>query len=448
MSKPLVIPVAHDFTCPWCWIGLFQAKRLKAEFGVEIEWRGHELWPEELEWPQYSPAMPIPDKPPLLSRLDFLKLMDGIEVPQAERPKKMRVHAALEAVEYVKDHAPDHVDAFVEEVYRAYWERSERIGDIEVMVQLAEPHLVAGQALPLLQALEDRRYCDRVVHFDAPSYKKGIFNVPTFWIGGVRYAEQPYVVLERATRAAVEEERGKRKEESPEGAKAPTPQGRNASPKDIYADLVFPPAPATRPYTYIDMVATIDGKILSGGRSEPVVDLGSQVDHQLMKRIEAASDAVLLGAQTLRAAKKSWNPQAETRIVVSQSGDLPFDSCFFTGKPIVAMPTGPTTPTRPTSPNHAEILPFHDLEDLMAALKRKGIEKLLVLGGSALNAQLFEKGLIDEIFITIAPKIRLGQEVPTIAGGNALPRESIQNYSIVEQHQVGDEFFIRYRRNN
>jgi len=191
------------------------------------------------------------------------------------------------------------------------------------------------------------------------------------------------------------------------------------------------------------MVATIDGKIISGSRDEPVVDLGSDVDHQAMKRIEAASDAVLLGAQTLRAAKKSWSPRTETRVVVTRSGNLPFDSCFFSGKAIVAT----SSESRIQVPDEVEVLPFDDLRGLLQTLRTRGFEKLLVLGGSTLNAEFFARELVDEIFITVAPKIKLGQDVPTIADGNALPRQSIQNYSIVEQHRIGDEIFARYRRN-
>ncbi|HVT11933.1 MAG TPA: dihydrofolate reductase family protein [Fimbriimonadaceae bacterium] len=417
MSQPLAIPVAHDFTCPWCWIALFQAKRLQAEFGVEIEWRGHELWPEELEWPEYRPAAAIPGRPPVLSRLDFLKMMDGIEVPTAERPKRMRVHAALEAVEFFKEKQPESVDAFVEAVYRAYWERAERIGDADVLEVLAGRFGI--DLVDFCEALESRRYRDRVVHFDAPSYKVGVFNVPTFWIGGERYAEQPYVVLRKAMLAA----------------------GHAPAGLEMYEGLSFPPAPTDRPYIAINMVATIDGKILTGDRDEPVVDLGSENDHRLMKRIEAACDAVMVGAQTLRAAKKSWSPKTTTRIVVTRSGRLPFDSCFFAGKPVVASP-GPVE-----APEGIEQVRFNELAGLIGDLRKRGIERLLVLGGSSLNAELFEAGLVDEIFLTIAPKIRLGENVPTIADGNALPRESIQNYSIVEQHRIGEEFFLRYRRN-
>ena len=35
----LIIPVAHDFICPWCWVGLLQVNRLKEEFPVDFEVR-------------------------------------------------------------------------------------------------------------------------------------------------------------------------------------------------------------------------------------------------------------------------------------------------------------------------------------------------------------------------------------------------------------------------
>jgi len=52
----VTLPIAHDFICPWCWVGLLQALKLKKEFGVALEWKGYELWPEELAWPVPSAA--------------------------------------------------------------------------------------------------------------------------------------------------------------------------------------------------------------------------------------------------------------------------------------------------------------------------------------------------------------------------------------------------------
>ena len=31
-ESPLKVTIAHDYLCPWCWVGFFQAKRLKEEF--------------------------------------------------------------------------------------------------------------------------------------------------------------------------------------------------------------------------------------------------------------------------------------------------------------------------------------------------------------------------------------------------------------------------------
>ena len=74
------------------------------------------------------------------------------------------------------------------------------------------------------------------------------------------------------------------------------------------------------------------------------------------------------------------------------------------------------------------------------------LEKLLILGGSELNAQLIRANLVDELLMTIAPRVKLGRDVPTYADGEPLARESLQQYNLVESHTISNEIFIRYRR--
>lgn len=202
---------------------------------------------------------------------------------------------------------------------------------------------------------------------------------------------------------------------------------------DIYQSLAFPPPLPDRPYVFINMATTIDGKILTGERDESVHDLGSAIDHELMRRIERQAQAVLIGAQTLRATPTKWNPQSQVRIVLSKSGDVPQDSRFLTeGESHIAGPTGD--------------LAFEDFRDLLRQLRQRGIERLLILGGSEVNAQFLHAGLVDELFLTLAPKIKLGRDVPTYADGEALPRSLVQSYNLVEHNVVGNEIFARYRR--
>jgi riboflavin biosynthesis pyrimidine reductase len=87
-----------------------------------------------------------------------------------------------------------------------------------------------------------------------------------------------------------------------------------------------------------------------------------------------------------------------------------------------------------------------DLEQLLTKLKGMGVRRLLVLGGSELNAALLQNNLVDELFLTIAPKVKLGRDIPTYAGGNALPREHVQKFRLVEHHAFENEVFLRYRR--
>lgn len=218
----------------------------------------------------------------------------------------------------------------------------------------------------------------------------------------------------------------------------------------VYPQLEFPAPPADRPYVFMNMVSTIDGKTVSGTRDEPVADLGSSMDHATMRQIEHEADAVLIGAGTLRAIPRLKYPAHLWRFVASGSGNVPAFSPFFTDAPDRSFVV--------TSTNRADSVPeecqaiclgevgidWPRLLNLMRA--EMGISRLLVEGGSELNAELLRLELVDELFLTIAPKIKLGRGLPTYAGGEPLARGDIQSFELVENHVCGHEVFLRYRR--
>jgi riboflavin biosynthesis pyrimidine reductase len=394
---------------------------LECEFGVTIDWQGYELWPEELEWPEPGPPeTPNPNRPATPTRIEFLFRIEGVPRPTVPRPPRLRTFHAHQAVESAREHGNE--DAMVERIYRALWERGENINDPDVLIRLAEG--LVPDLDELRHHLHQRPHRDRIVGFDDPAYAVGVFNLPTFFIGNERYAEQPYAVLAEAVARELGETRS-----------AP------------YRGITFPPGPENRPYTYINMVATIDGKILTGERDEHVDDLGSEVDRATLHRLEATADAVLVGAQTLRATSPRWNPASPIRVVVSGSGNLPWDSLFLTGGESYVAYGGPNppevhAPVRALQAGTQEL----DLTALLANLRARGVERLLVLGGSEINAQLLAADLVDELFLTVAPKVKLGRDVPTYADGDALPRENVLSFGLVEHTVVADELFLRYRR--
>lgn len=215
----------------------------------------------------------------------------------------------------------------------------------------------------------------------------------------------------------------------------------------LYPDLTFPDAPAGRPYVYLNMVATIDGKIVSGEPDEPVGDLGSALDHATMKVLEAAADAILIGAGTLRATPVIRYPKATLRVVVSRSGHVPTNHTFFTDAPDRAYVACPPSIQAPW-PNVIAVGQNEvDLLELLGCLRSEfSVMRLLCEGGSELNAQLLALDAVDEIFLTIAPKIKLGRTMPTLAGGDPLPRRSLLEFDLLSCQPVASELFIRYRR--
>lgn len=412
----MTIRVAHDFSCSWCWVGLFHALRLEQEFGVTIEWVGYELFPKDMDWDYSSCPLEPKNKPRTPGRFAIHSFAEGIAVPKVDRPYEQRTYNAHQAVEFAKTEGV--ANRLVERLYRAHWEEGKDINELSVLRQEAAG--IVHDIEEMIKAIEENRFDSQVIDFNEPAYASGVYNLPTFFIGEERLAEQPYKKL----RAAME----KLIPANPAGP--------------VYRDLVFTNPHTDRPFTFINMVTTIDGKIITGDRGEHVSDLGSANDHQIMNRLEHKADAVLCGGTSIRASG-NWDPVTPYRIAVTRSGNLDWSRPYFTGgKAIVLHPTD----AQPHVPAGIKTIAFNDWPDALKKLKECGIEIINVMGGSEINAYLLEAELIDELFLTLAPKIKLGDNVPTYAGGTPLPRNKVQSYNLAEVHPIGDEIFLRYTK--
>ena len=190
-----ILKVAYDVICPWCWVGIRQANRLREEFpGLEIRWYGHELLPEGMD---YTPSVPDPNapkKPRVPSRFDLLLEAEGLTLPKRTLPFS-RSRRALEGTEFAYEVGK--ADAYLDALYHTYWEDDRDISNLAVLTEVAE---AAGLDITLfLKALEERTYRDRIVEFDEPSYAQGVYNVPTWMFPEEWVAEQPYRVIREMT---------------------------------------------------------------------------------------------------------------------------------------------------------------------------------------------------------------------------------------------------------
>ena len=211
----------------------------------------------------------------------------------------------------------------------------------------------------------------------------------------------------------------------------------------VYHDLEFPLGPAHRPYIFVNVVMTIDGKTTTSGRGEPVQDLGSDVDHATMHALETMSDAVLLGAGTIRATPRINLPNNVMRICLTRSGDVPVDHNFFQSAPEKAYVCVPSKAAAPVGLN---AIFATSLEDLVSQLNSDhGVRRLLVEGGPTVTGQFMEADLVDEWFVTISPKLKMGNG-PNLADGTEFLAAEIPKFNLVSCIPVGSEVFLRYRR--
>lgn len=224
------------------------------------------------------------------------------------------------------------------------------------------------------------------------------------------------------------------------------------TPDRLYEGLRFPEPPPGRPYVFINMVSTADGKTLQGPIGSTAAGLGSPTDQKLMRRLEESAEAVMIGAGTLRPGQVVY-PLPLWRIVVTRTGDLPLENRFFTdppGRAIVFAPESLSAETRERLERAATLrLVGREEADLPAALRllreEFGIRRLALEGGAAINYLFFEKGLVDELFLTLAPKIKGGAHLPTVVDGSGLPGQAFIRMELLSLYRDGSELYLRYR---
>lgn len=223
-----------------------------------------------------------------------------------------------------------------------------------------------------------------------------------------------------------------------------------------------------RPFITINMAMSADGKIATANRK--LCSFGSPRDQAFLYELRARADAVMTGAGTIRAQNADLNsggPQYQrlrlrrglqrepARVVVSASGNLDTSLRIFhePGGPLFILTRQgiPDTRRKRLEAAGAVVKSFGDSDlDLRAALRwlrRQGIATLHCEGGGELNQSLFEIGCVDELFLTLCPRVFGGRSAPTLAEGQGVLRlANALKLKWLAVRQIGDELFLHFRR--
>jgi riboflavin biosynthesis pyrimidine reductase len=196
-------------------------------------------------------------------------------------------------------------------------------------------------------------------------------------------------------------------------------------------------APENRPLTMVNFVASADGRATVKGRSGGLGDDGDRaMFHGLRERV----DAVLAGTRTLRT--ESYGRilgQAERRqrrvergltpepvaCVVTRSGDVPTEIDLFAEPEARILVFSPTQPDLGGCRAEVTTVEIDPAQPVMTAVLRHlrvdfGVRSLLCEGGPTVFSAMLSEQVVDELFLTLTPKLTGGGNGPTITTGAEL----------------------------
>jgi 5-amino-6-(5-phosphoribosylamino)uracil reductase len=223
-----------------------------------------------------------------------------------------------------------------------------------------------------------------------------------------------------------------------------------------------------RPFVTVILAISVDGRI-ADFRHSPA-RFGSNTDKAHLERQISTSDAVLFGADTLRAygttltvtdlnllrhRKEAGKDTQPLHLIITDSAQFDPEIRFF------SQPVNRWLITSQKGAyfwqNRSEfqrILIFEsklgkiDLTNVLPYLKDAGIESLAVLGGGDLVASMVTANLVDELWLTVCPLILGGVDAPSAVGGMGFLADVAPRLQLLELNRVEDEVFLHYRVKN
>ena len=223
--------------------------------------------------------------------------------------------------------------------------------------------------------------------------------------------------------------------------------------------------PRSAPWTALCLVQSLDGSVTLGDLS---AGLGGPADLTALARVRNAAVVLLVGGATVRDESYPPYPGGPERraarvakglapappvAMVTRTGALP------TGHPLVADPDRP--PLVITAAADADRVraalaghpagPAADVlvaggtaiawPEALAGLAARGLPRVSCEGGPRLAGELLAAGLIDEVFLTVAPAL-VGGDGPRLTVGAPGGRRELRLVSALAH---GDELLLRYR---
>jgi|SRR3989344_1759496 len=210
------------------------------------------------------------------------------------------------------------------------------------------------------------------------------------------------------------------------------------------------PTHTDRPYFFTSFISTIDGKIIV--KEKGYWPIGTEKDKEYFTFLRAHADAIVDAKNTAVRFGKYFIRRIHEDMYQGFRKDL--------GKP--PLPEYIVLTSNPDEELHNALKNEHGFEttiltpeagskrvtvsNLIDYLMKKGHTNVFIDGGPNLIAQLLEAEVLDEIHLTIAPKIfgSLPEKTLTMAEGILFPPDKVPHFNLTSVDRLGDEVVLRY----
>lgn len=185
-----------------------------------------------------------------------------------------------------------------------------------------------------------------------------------------------------------------------------------------------------RPYVVLKLAATLDGFTAAPDRSSQwITGPEARADGH---RLRAESDAILVGAGTIRA--------DDPALTVRDFAPVGVEGGEIQPMRVVLGAAGSDAKAQPLVEVSGE------LDDVLADLAGRGVLQLLVEGGATVAGEFHRQGLVDRYVVYMAPAFFGGDDArPLFSGAGAATIDDVWRGEIVDVRRIGVDVRIELR---
>jgi 5-amino-6-(5-phosphoribosylamino)uracil reductase len=214
-----------------------------------------------------------------------------------------------------------------------------------------------------------------------------------------------------------------------------------------------------RPYTVVNFVASADGRAAFKGRSG---GLGDAADRAMFHGLRERVDAVFAGTGTMRTegyGRLVRDPERRRRraasglrpdplaCLFSRSGEIPLDIPLFADPDSHVIVFTPAALDVSQCQAQVDVVRLDPGQLTLTTMMRRlradyDVRALLCEGGPLVFGALLQEGLVDELFLTLAPKLTGGGTDPAVTAGPELPE--IGTLELIWVLEEAGSLFLRY----